>query len=155
MHTRTHTHTHTHRWEGEGRSKRTLWFLVRVTMWVLCSITQSSPTLFGPMDCSLPGSSVLGGSPGKNTGVGCPVAPPSGDLPNPGIETRSPALQADSLPTELSGKPRETPYIHNCYQAHTHTLVIVSDLYRRVTFSKNADLGIQQRIFCFWLIISY
>ena len=29
----------------------------------------------------------------------------AGDLPNPGIEPGSPALQADSLPTELSGKP--------------------------------------------------
>ena len=28
------------------------------------------------------------------------------DLPNPGIEPGSPALQADSLPIELSGKPR-------------------------------------------------
>ena len=28
-----------------------------------------------------------------------------GDLPNSGIKLRSPALQADSLPTELSGKP--------------------------------------------------
>ena len=28
------------------------------------------------------------------------------DLPNPGIEPGSPALQADSLPPELSGKPR-------------------------------------------------
>ena len=28
-----------------------------------------------------------------------------GDLPNPGIEPRSPALQADSLPAELSGSP--------------------------------------------------
>ena len=27
------------------------------------------------------------------------------DLPDPGIELRSPALQADSLPTELLGKP--------------------------------------------------
>ena len=27
------------------------------------------------------------------------------DLPNPGIEPESPALQADSLPTKLSGKP--------------------------------------------------
>ena len=27
------------------------------------------------------------------------------DLPDPGIEPESPALQADSLPTELSGKP--------------------------------------------------
>ena len=26
------------------------------------------------------------------------------DLPNPGIEPRSPSLQADSLPTELQGK---------------------------------------------------
>ena len=30
--------------------------------------------------------------------------PPPGDLPHPGIEPRSPALQADSLPTELQGK---------------------------------------------------
>ena len=27
------------------------------------------------------------------------------DLPGPGIEPGSPALQADSLPTELPGKP--------------------------------------------------
>ena len=31
--------------------------------------------------------------------------PSPGDLPDPGIEPRSPALQADSLPTELSVKP--------------------------------------------------
>ena len=30
--------------------------------------------------------------------------PSPGDLPDPGIEPRSPALQADSLPTELPGK---------------------------------------------------
>ena len=30
-----------------------------------------------------------------------------GDLFNPGIEYESPALQADSLPTELRGKPQE------------------------------------------------
>ena len=28
-----------------------------------------------------------------------------GNFPGPGIEPRSPALQADSLPTKLSGKP--------------------------------------------------
>ena len=109
-----HAHTHTQMGgrtgdgEGEGRSKKTLWFLVLVTMWVLCSVAQSSPTLCGPMDCSLPCSSVLEDSPGKNTGVSCPVAPPSGDLPNPGTEPRSPALQADSLPSVLSGKPKNT-----------------------------------------------
>jgi len=31
------------------------------------------------------------------------------DLPNPGIEPRSPTLQEDSLPAELPGKPLETP----------------------------------------------
>ena len=31
-----------------------------------------------------------------------------GDLPNPGIEPRSPALQADSLPAEPEGKPNST-----------------------------------------------
>ena len=31
--------------------------------------------------------------------------PSSEDLPDPGIEPRSPALQADSLLTELQGKP--------------------------------------------------
>ena len=31
--------------------------------------------------------------------------PSSGDLPDPGIKLGSPALQVDSLPTELPGKP--------------------------------------------------
>ena len=31
--------------------------------------------------------------------------PSPGDLPNPGIEPGSPALQADALPPELLGKP--------------------------------------------------
>ena len=39
-------------------------------------------------------------SPGQNTGVD--------SCSNPGIETRSPALQTDSLPSEPPGKPRNT-----------------------------------------------
>ena len=31
--------------------------------------------------------------------------PSPGDLPNPGIEPRSPTLQADALPSEPPGKP--------------------------------------------------
>ena len=61
-------------------------------------------TLCDLMDCSLPSSSVYGDSPGKNTGVGC-HAILQGNLPNPGIELRSPALQADSLPSEPPRKP--------------------------------------------------
>ena len=34
--------------------------------------------------------------------------PPSGDLPNPGIKPWSPTLQADSLPSELPRKPKNT-----------------------------------------------
>ena len=56
------------------------------------------------MDGSLPGSSVHGDSPGKNPGVGLPCPSP-GDLSNPGIEPRSPTFEADSLPSEPSGKP--------------------------------------------------
>ena len=31
--------------------------------------------------------------------------PSPGDLPDPGVKSRSPALQADALPSEPSGKP--------------------------------------------------
>ena len=37
----------------------------------LCLVAQSCPPLCNPMDCNLPGFSVHGNSPGKNTGVGC------------------------------------------------------------------------------------
>ena len=42
-------------------------------------------------------------SPGQNTGVGS-LSFLQGDPPNPGIELRSPTLQADSLPAEPQGK---------------------------------------------------
>ena len=38
---------------------------------MLCCVTESCLTLCNPMDCSLPGSSVHGDSPGKNIGVYC------------------------------------------------------------------------------------
>ena len=44
---------------------------------------------------------------GQNTGMGKPFPSP-GDLPNPGIEPRSPTLQADSLPSKSQGKPMKT-----------------------------------------------
>ena len=45
-------------------------------------------------------------SPGQNTGVGSHSLP--GDLSNPGMESRSPTLQVDSLPAEPPGKPKNT-----------------------------------------------
>ena len=38
--------------------------------------------------------------------------PSLGDLPDPGIESASPSLQADSLLSELPGKPREIPSLY-------------------------------------------
>ena len=45
--------------------------------------------------------------------------PSPADLPNSGIEPGSPALQADSLPTELSGKP-QNPKNRYCYHPLTN-----------------------------------
>ena len=39
--------------------------------------------------------------------------PSPGDLPNPGIEPGSPELQADSLPTELSGNLKKKIQLHS------------------------------------------
>ena len=67
---------------------------LRKNMCVHAKSLQSCPTVCDPMDCSLPGSSVHGDSPGKNTGVGCP---PPEDLPNSGIRPKSLALQVGSF----------------------------------------------------------
>ena len=71
-------------------------------------VTQLCLTLSDPMDCSLPGSSVHGFSR-QEYWSGVPF-PSTGDLPDPGIELGSPALQANSLPAELPGKPRFLDY---------------------------------------------
>ena len=59
-------------------------------------VCQSCLTLCNSMNCSLPGSSVHGIFPGKNIGVGRHSLL-QGNLPDPGIKPRSPAMQADSL----------------------------------------------------------
>ena len=77
-------------------------------MLVTCACThakslQSCPTLCDPMDRSPPGSSDMGFSRQEYwSGLPCP---PPGDLPNPGMEPRSPALQEDSLPLSHQGTP--------------------------------------------------
>ena len=56
--------------------------------------------------CNPPGSSVHGIFQ-EEYWSGLPFPSP-GDLPNPGIEPRSPILQAEALPSELPGK--RSPY---------------------------------------------
>ena len=72
---------------------------------VLCLVAQSCPTLCDTMDCSPPGSSVHGDSPGKSTGVGC-HALLQGIFPSQGLNSGPPTLQADSLPSEPPEKPK-------------------------------------------------
>ena len=68
-----------------------------------CPYIQSCLTLCKPMDCSTPGSSANGILQARILEW---VAIPSlGDLPDPGSESGSPALHADSLPSEPPGKP--------------------------------------------------
>ena len=73
---------------------------------MLYLVAQSCLTLCNPMDYPS-GASDQVDSPGKNTGVGC-HAHLQGNLPNPGIEPRSPTLQADSLISWATGKPKNT-----------------------------------------------
>jgi len=73
---------------------------------LLYLVAQSCPTLCHPMNYSPPGSSAHGIF---QTRILEWVAMPfSRDLPNPGIESMSPALQTDSLLSEPPGKPKNT-----------------------------------------------
>ena len=80
---------------------------------MLCLVTHLGPTLFDPMYCSPPGSSVHGDSPGKNTGVGCHARA----MPIPCLRGIFPTQESNSglqhcrwilLPTEPPGKPKNT-----------------------------------------------
>ena len=75
------------------------------------SRSQLCLTLCDPMDCSPPGSSVHGIFQARI--LEWPVPSP-GDLPNPGIEPRSPTSQVDSLLSEPPGKPKR------CVRSGTH-----------------------------------
>ena len=112
----------------------------KVSIWVLTSpvtlgkvkvkVTQSCPTLCNPMDFSmeLPGQNIGVGSCSLLQGIfstqGSNPAEPPGKTKNtgvrslslfqqifPGIKSGSPALQGDSLPAELPGKPNLGPNI--------------------------------------------
>ena len=65
-----------------------------------CSVVSDFATPWG-VACQAPLSMGLAK---QEHWIGLPCPPP-GDLPNPGIEPRSPALQADSLPSEPPEKP--------------------------------------------------
>ena len=80
-------------------------------------VDQSCLILCDPMDCSPPGSSVHGISQ-KEYWSGLPFHSPE-NFPDPGIEPGSPTLQADSLSSELPGKPKR--------ERHTREIEIIDE----------------------------
>ena len=66
-------------------------------------VAKSCPTLANPETVAHQAPLSMGFSR-QEYGNSLPFPSP-GDLPNLGIEPRFPALQADSLPTELPGRP--------------------------------------------------
>ena len=69
-------------------------------------VAQSCLTPCNPVDCSPPGPSVHGDSPGKNTGVDCHALLQGIFLPRD--RTQVLPVQAEILPTEPPGKPKNT-----------------------------------------------
>ena len=67
-----------------------------------------------------------------------------GDLPNQGIELGSPALHADSLPSESPGNPSSLPYsvhsshFHFTYKISAHGALITS-MFRKAERGKKKD----------------
>ena len=76
-------------------------------------------TLWDPMDCSPPGSSVYGISQAKILEWAAASSP--GDLPDPGIEPITRTLQAESLLLSHMGNP---------YLSHVLTYSVMSDYSR-------------------------
>ena len=70
---------------------------------LICLVAQSCPNLCNPMEPAR--FFYLWGFSRQEDWSGLPFSPP-GDLPNPGIESKSPTLQVDSLPAEPQGKPK-------------------------------------------------
>ena len=82
------------------------YFDIKLPCMLHAQLLHSCPILCDPVDCSPPGSSVRKFSR-KEHWSGLLCLPPR-DLPDPGFEPTSPIsppLQADSSPTEPSGKP--------------------------------------------------
>ena len=82
-------------------------------------VTQSCPTLCDPMDSSLHQAPLSIGFSQQEYWSGVPFPSP-GNLPDPGIKPRSPALLTDTLPSEPPGKSIYKSiyiyiYVHNHY----------------------------------------
>ena len=98
---------------------------------LLCALViQSRPTLWDPMDCSPPGSSVLCPFSRQEYWSGLPLLSPR-DLLDPGIETRYPLLQ---VPSEPARKP-------SCWAYPTCFLFVATSPLEIILDTDVLDLG--------------
>ena len=88
--------------------------------WLPREVAQSCPTLCNPMNCSLPGSSIHRIFQARI--LEWVAFPSPGDLPDPGIEPRSPALQADTYHLSYQGSLREKVNKLHCWYIPFYTL---------------------------------
>ena len=58
-----------------------------------------------------------------------------GDLPDPEIKPGSPALQADSLPSELPGKPQRKLSLSKITKIHWYTLYVILQNFTEVPYA--------------------
>ena len=99
----------------------------------VCLLTQSCPTLCGPMDWGPPGSSVHGIFQARTQEwVAIPFSRGSSWL---GIEPGFPTLQTDSLPSEPPGKPIQASWAQSMAAL---SLDLASECGKDSTFNKNA-----------------
>ena len=117
--------------------------------WSEVKVSHLCPTRCDPTDSNVtpwtPGSSICGILQARILAVGS-CCPSAGDLTNPGIEPRSPALQADSLQSE----PPEQPGWHvTAYYMLVVLMIILIDNY-----SDMFDLAPMPPIILYiWLVI--
>ena len=94
-----------------------LGFPVLLYLQAMYLVTQLCLTLWNPVDCSPPGSSVHGDSPGKNTRVGCHDLL-QGIIPTQGSNLHTSYIclhwQVNSLPLLSPGKPILHMVVHIC-----------------------------------------
>ena len=98
--------------KSSAHSNNTVVCFLFAELKVKSEMAQSCPTLCDPVDCSPPAPPPMGFSR-QEYWSGLPFPSP-GDLPNPGIEPRFLALQADTLTSEPPGNT-VLFYIHTSY----------------------------------------
>ena len=122
----------------------------------MCLVAQSCLTLCDSMDCSSPGSSVHGDSPGKNTGMGCHallqgIFPTQGS--NPGL------LHCKQILYRLSHQGSPSSQIGIIIYTKTQSLSHLSGGKQRSQGLNLRfvipDVLFTYKLYCFWQYLKY